>query len=138
MYDRPLLGELDPARANQPIVEEILKLRQQQAALHGKESFAHYQCEDTMAKEPRAAMDLLEKVRTIQAVTIQAITIQAVTIQAITIQAVTTQAITIQAVTTQAITSRELRWTSSRRSMAVAIIGTCSPALVARHCSLVL
>ena len=55
-------GELDTARANQPIAEEILRLRQQQAALHDKESFAHYQCEDMMAKEPKAVMDLLEKV----------------------------------------------------------------------------
>ena len=56
-------GELDPARANQPIAEEILKLRRQQASLHGKPSFAHYQCEDMMAKEPQAVMSLLEQDR---------------------------------------------------------------------------
>jgi len=55
-------GELNAERANQPIAEEILKLRMQQAALHDKQSFAHYQCEDYMAKTPAAVMDLLEKV----------------------------------------------------------------------------
>ena len=55
-------GELDPKRANQPIAEEMLRLRRQQAALHGKESFAHYQCEDMMAKKPEAVMELLERV----------------------------------------------------------------------------
>merc|ERR1719502_2108038 len=40
----------------------MLRLRRQQAALHGKESFAHYQCEDMMAKKPEAVMELLERV----------------------------------------------------------------------------
>lgn len=40
----------------------MLRLRRRQAELHGKETFAHYQCEDMMAKEPKAVMELLEKV----------------------------------------------------------------------------
>jgi len=55
-------GELDPKRANKPIAEEILRLRLRQGALHGKKSFAEYQCEDMMAKKPEAVMELLEKV----------------------------------------------------------------------------
>eukprot|EP00658_Telonema_sp_P-2_P084292 TRINITY_DN9319_c0_g1_i3.p1 TRINITY_DN9319_c0_g1~~TRINITY_DN9319_c0_g1_i3.p1 ORF type:complete len:655 (+),score=134.46 TRINITY_DN9319_c0_g1_i3:152-1966(+) len=55
-------GELEASRANQPIAEEILKLRQEQAALHEEKSFAHYQCADMMAKTPTAVMELLENV----------------------------------------------------------------------------
>lgn len=55
-------GELDESRLNQPIAQEILKLRHEQAKLHEKKSFAHYQCEDMMAKQPEAVMGLLENV----------------------------------------------------------------------------
>jgi len=57
-------GLLHPARANAPLAEQMLGLRAQQAALHEKQSFAQYQCEDYMAKTPAAVMDLLEKVWT--------------------------------------------------------------------------
>ncbi len=55
-------GELYEERMNQPIAEEILRLRNRLAGLHDKATFAEYQCEDMMAKQPGAVMELLEKV----------------------------------------------------------------------------
>jgi peptidyl-dipeptidase Dcp len=55
-------GELDPSRDNQKIAQEILKLRKQQAEMHGCPNFAIYQTADMMAKTPEAVMELLEKV----------------------------------------------------------------------------
>ena len=55
-------GELYEERMNQPIAEEILRLRARQAGLHGKRMFAEYQTEDMMAGSPAAVMELLEKV----------------------------------------------------------------------------
>eukprot|EP00605_Chrysophyceae_sp_TOSAG23-4_P002162 GSChrysophyteH1.ASY1.ANO1.2390.1 assembled CDS len=55
-------GELDSSRDNKVIAEKILKLRQRQAALHGYETFAHYQTADTMAGTPANVMNLLNRV----------------------------------------------------------------------------
>ena len=55
-------GQMDPNRDNIQIAQQILKLRQRQAQLHGCSSFAEYQCLDRMAKTPKAVMDLLENV----------------------------------------------------------------------------
>lgn len=51
-------GDLD----NRPLIGRILKLRQEQARLLGFESYARYALEDTMAKSPEAARELLQKV----------------------------------------------------------------------------
>lgn len=55
-------GELDPQRDNHPIMREILKLRAEQAGMHGYASFADYQTADTMAQRPARVMELLENV----------------------------------------------------------------------------
>jgi len=55
-------GELSPDRNNQKLAEDILKLRKQQAEMHGCRNFAEYQCLDMMAKKPSNVMELLEKV----------------------------------------------------------------------------
>ncbi|KAJ3017895.1 UNVERIFIED_CONTAM: hypothetical protein HDU68_011427 [Siphonaria sp. JEL0065] len=55
-------GELNPERDNKVIAIEILKLRSQQAALHGYDSFAAYATADNMAKTPEAVSELLERV----------------------------------------------------------------------------
>eukprot|EP00560_Eucampia_antarctica_P000521 CAMPEP_0197835082 /NCGR_PEP_ID=MMETSP1437-20131217/24667_1 /TAXON_ID=49252 ORGANISM="Eucampia antarctica, Strain CCMP1452" /NCGR_SAMPLE_ID=MMETSP1437 /ASSEMBLY_ACC=CAM_ASM_001096 /LENGTH=690 /DNA_ID=CAMNT_0043440257 /DNA_START=337 /DNA_END=2409 /DNA_ORIENTATION=+ len=55
-------GQLDPDRNNIKTAENILKLRQRQANLHGHSSFAEYQCLDRMAKTPQNVMKLLENV----------------------------------------------------------------------------
>ncbi|KAL3914697.1 MAG: hypothetical protein SGILL_005998 [Bacillariaceae sp.] len=55
-------GEMDPDRDNLKIAVEMLKLRQQQARLHGYENFAQYQCVDRMAKTPEKVVELLENV----------------------------------------------------------------------------
>jgi peptidyl-dipeptidase Dcp len=47
---------------NRPIIEEIVALRQEQAALLGYASYAHYALEDSMAKTPDAAGALLGRV----------------------------------------------------------------------------
>lgn len=57
-------GELDAARNNAAIAKKILTLRCDQAAMHGYQTFADYQTADTMAKEPKAVMELLERVWT--------------------------------------------------------------------------
>merc|ERR1711902_119683 len=46
-------GELTEERANLPIAIEMLKLRKRQAEMHGCKTFAEYQCQDRMAKNPK-------------------------------------------------------------------------------------
>jgi len=55
-------GELDAGRDNKRIAEEILKLRQQQAGMHGHATYSHYACDDMMAKTPERVMELLTQV----------------------------------------------------------------------------
>jgi len=55
-------GEHAGASDNRAIAVEILKLRQEQAAIHGYKTFADYQLVDRMAAEPSAVQDLLTKV----------------------------------------------------------------------------
>ncbi len=55
-------GELDPARNNHPLMQEILQLRAELAQLHGYASFADYALVDRMAGTPAAVAELLEKV----------------------------------------------------------------------------
>jgi peptidyl-dipeptidase Dcp len=55
-------GELVAERNNLAIAKQILLLRQEQAAMHGYETFADYQLADTMAKSPLAVTALLERV----------------------------------------------------------------------------
>eukprot|EP00595_Chromulina_sp_UTEXLB2642_P000434 CAMPEP_0196761568 /NCGR_PEP_ID=MMETSP1095-20130614/854_1 /TAXON_ID=96789 ORGANISM="Chromulina nebulosa, Strain UTEXLB2642" /NCGR_SAMPLE_ID=MMETSP1095 /ASSEMBLY_ACC=CAM_ASM_000446 /LENGTH=544 /DNA_ID=CAMNT_0042111299 /DNA_START=563 /DNA_END=2197 /DNA_ORIENTATION=+ len=55
-------GELDPSRNNHIIILEILKLREEQARMHGYNNFGEYATADTMAGSPKAVMDLLLKV----------------------------------------------------------------------------
>jgi peptidyl-dipeptidase Dcp len=47
---------------NAPLIAEIMKLRAEQAHLLGYDNFAAYRLDDTMAKTPEAAGDLLRKV----------------------------------------------------------------------------
>lgn len=46
---------------NRPIAQQILALRQQQASLHGFDTYADYQLTDRMARTPQAVLDLLTK-----------------------------------------------------------------------------
>lgn len=55
-------GEHAGASDNRQIAVEILKLRQEQAAIHGYSTFADYQLVDRMAGKPSAVQDLLTKV----------------------------------------------------------------------------
>ena len=55
-------GEHDGASDNRTIAVEILKLRKEQAALHGYATFADYALVDRMAGKPSAVQDLLGKV----------------------------------------------------------------------------
>jgi peptidyl-dipeptidase Dcp len=55
-------GENDGATDNRAIAAEMVRLRAERARLLGYESYAHYRLADTMAKTPRAALDLLESV----------------------------------------------------------------------------
>lgn len=55
-------GELDPKRDNLAVARKILELRQEQAKMHGYETFAHYATADTMAGSPDKVMELLESV----------------------------------------------------------------------------
>ena len=52
-------GELSEERDNLAIATQILKLRKRQAELMGHETFAEFQTEDTMAKNPETVMQLL-------------------------------------------------------------------------------
>jgi peptidyl-dipeptidase Dcp len=55
-------GEHAGANDNRGIVREILELRAEQAALHGKASFADYALDNTMARERKAVQGLLDNV----------------------------------------------------------------------------
>ncbi len=55
-------GDNDDANDTNATIAEILKLRQQRAALLGFKTHAHYRMADTMAKEPEKAMELMMKV----------------------------------------------------------------------------
>jgi peptidyl-dipeptidase Dcp len=55
-------GESGGATDNRAIAAEMVRLRAERARLLGYESYAHYRLADTMAKTPRAALDLLESV----------------------------------------------------------------------------
>ncbi len=55
-------GEHDGANDNRALAVEILKLRQEQAALHGYATFADYALVDRMAGTPSAVQGLLGKV----------------------------------------------------------------------------
>src|SRR5208282_6798294 len=57
-------GENGGATDNRDIAAEMVRLRAERARLLGYQSHAHYRLADTMAKTPRAAMDLLESVWT--------------------------------------------------------------------------
>lgn len=57
-------GYLDASRDNRPIIIEILKLREEQARIHGYNNFAEYSTADTMAVNPQRVMELLENVWT--------------------------------------------------------------------------
>ena len=53
-------GENGGATDNRAIAAEMVRLRAERARLLGYETYAHYRLADTMAKTPRAALDLLE------------------------------------------------------------------------------
>lgn len=53
---------VDGASDNRDLVREILRLRAEQAALHGFASYADYALDDTMAREQRAVRRLLDDV----------------------------------------------------------------------------
>ena len=55
-------GENEGAHDNRPIVAETVALRAERAALLGFDTFADYKLDDTMAKTPAAARDLLDRV----------------------------------------------------------------------------
>jgi peptidyl-dipeptidase Dcp len=55
-------GQLDPARDNLKIAQEIMRLRQEQAALHGYATYADYQLADTMAGSQHNVQALLQQV----------------------------------------------------------------------------
>jgi peptidyl-dipeptidase Dcp len=55
-------GELSPDRANLPIAQKILALRQELAALHGAPSYTDYALRDTMAGHRDAVLGLLNRV----------------------------------------------------------------------------
>lgn len=55
-------GDNGNAHDNKATIEQILKLRQERAALLGFETHAHYRMADTMAKTPEKAMELMMRV----------------------------------------------------------------------------
>jgi peptidyl-dipeptidase Dcp len=55
-------GENGGATDNRAIAAEMVRLRAERARLLGYQSYAHYRLADTMAKTPRAALELLESV----------------------------------------------------------------------------
>ncbi|MCA2998659.1 MAG: M3 family metallopeptidase [Rhodocyclaceae bacterium] len=52
----------DPARDNKLVAVEVMKLRLEQARLHGYQNYADYALADTMAGKPQAVLDLLTDV----------------------------------------------------------------------------
>jgi peptidyl-dipeptidase Dcp len=57
-------GEHDGPSDNRAIAAETVRLRAERASLLGFESYAHFRLDDTMAKTPRAALELLNSVWT--------------------------------------------------------------------------
>ena len=57
-------GENGGGSDNRAIAAELVRLRAERARLLGYETYAHYRLADTMAKTPKAALDLLESVWT--------------------------------------------------------------------------
>ena len=57
-------GDHPGAHDNNPIVTEILKLRAQRSKLYGYPTYADWHLADTMAKDPKTAMALIQKVIT--------------------------------------------------------------------------
>lgn len=57
-------GDTPGERDNNPIIGEILQLRAQRARLLGYPTHAHWRLENTMAKTPEAAVELMEAVWT--------------------------------------------------------------------------
>jgi peptidyl-dipeptidase Dcp len=55
-------GESRTETANAPVVEKMLRLRAEKAKLLGYENYAALKLDDTMAKTPKAVMDLLQPV----------------------------------------------------------------------------
>jgi peptidyl-dipeptidase Dcp len=55
-------GERDGPTDNRAIAAEMVSLRAERARLLGYDSFAHFRLDDTMAKTPQAALDLLSNV----------------------------------------------------------------------------
>jgi len=55
-------GDRGDARDNKAIIAEVLKLRAERATLLGYETHAHWRVEDSMAKTPARAMQLMEAV----------------------------------------------------------------------------
>jgi peptidyl-dipeptidase Dcp len=55
-------GEHPGTTDNRPLIAQILALRQEKAKLLGYKTYADYKLEPTMAREPRAAVDLMEKI----------------------------------------------------------------------------
>jgi peptidyl-dipeptidase Dcp len=55
-------GDNGDASDTNAVIADILKLRQQRAELLGFKTHAHYRMDDTMAKTPERAMDLMMKV----------------------------------------------------------------------------
>ena len=55
-------GDSNGATDNKAIIKQILKLRAEQAKLLGYETFAHLRLDNTMAKTPAKALELLERV----------------------------------------------------------------------------
>jgi peptidyl-dipeptidase Dcp len=55
-------GDNDNSHNNNKIVTEILKLRAERSQLLGYPTYAHWHLADTMAKDPKVAMDLMLKV----------------------------------------------------------------------------
>jgi peptidyl-dipeptidase Dcp len=57
-------GEHDGPSDNRAIAAQTVRLRAERAKLLGFETYAHFRLDDTMAKTPRAALDLLHSVWT--------------------------------------------------------------------------
>ena len=55
-------GDMGGEHDNNDIITEILQLRAERAALLGYETHAHWRLEDSMAKEPERAVELMETV----------------------------------------------------------------------------
>ena len=55
-------GGLFPGRDNADIAVEILRLRRRLAGLHGRDSYAEFRIEDTMAGTPEAGMSMLDDI----------------------------------------------------------------------------